>query len=141
LPKIGDVMIDLILDVDRDGDANATEHALEEGEPITDHVNAGSKTINISGEIKDKTGSKRTKLEKYRDDGKLLDFNFTSRLENVLILKFSTKDSSEIKDGYSFNMTLKQVRISKRGGTTKVKAKAKQRTKAKKNAGRVQVKK
>lgn len=141
MPKLGDVVIDLIETVDRDTGAKASEHALEEGEPITDHVEADTKTISISGIIKDKTGSKRTKLEKYEADGKLLTFNFTSRLENVIIDKFSSKTSAEVKDGYEFSMSLKQIKIAKKAGTVKVKAKAKQRTKKKKNAGRVQVKK
>lgn len=141
MPKIGDVVIDLIEDVDRSTGAKASEHALEEGEPVADHVEADTKTISISGIIKDKTGSKRTKLEKYEAEGKLLTFNFTSRLENVIIDKFSSNNSARVKDGYEFSMSLRQIKVAKKGGSVKVQAKAKQRTKKKKNAGRVQVKK
>jgi len=129
-------------EVSRSGDASASDHALEDGEPITDHVKAGTKTIDVSGFIIDKTGSKRAKLEKYRDDGKLLDFNFTSRLQNAIILKFDTTDSAEIKDGYKYTMSLRQIKVAIKAGSVKtVEPKAQQRTKKKKNAGRVQPKK
>lgn len=141
MPKIGNIEIDLIEKVDRGTGAKSSDHALEEGEPVTDHVESETKTISISGTIIDPTGAKRNLLEKYEAEGTLHTFNFTSRLENVIIESFNTTNDSSIKDGYSFTMSLKQIRIATKGKTVKVSGDVKLKTADIKNAGRIQVQK
>jgi hypothetical protein len=121
MPFIGEVDITVIEEVNRTAAAKTTEHALEEGEPVTDHVDPEPIQITISGYIEGNPEQKRLTLEKYRENGELLVFDYTTRLENVVITNFSTT-KREYKDGYTFTMTLKQIRIATRPPAVSVSA-------------------
>src|SRR5690606_824538 len=110
MPYLGDVLIDVIESEDLDESSSTTDHALEDGEQITDHVENDPIVLKISGIIIDPSDEKLLKLRKYRESGEVLSYNYRSRLETVLITSFSSKRDKDIKDGYSFSMTLKQIR-------------------------------
>src|SRR3954470_21546068 len=97
---IGAVEITVIEEVDRSKSVNTTEHALEEGEPVTDHVENKPITVSISGYLEDNSEQKRLALEKYMEEGELLNYDYTTRLANVVITDFSSKKDYTTRDGY-----------------------------------------
>ncbi len=142
MPYIGDVLIEVIEDINFSESSATTDHALEDGEQITDHVEGKPITFSIKGVIKDDTESKVLKLRKYRESGEILNFDYMTQLKNVVITDFGRNYNKDIKDGYSFSMSLKQIKIAKVASVVTVKLPVvKRQTKVVTNAGRKQVKK
>lgn len=141
MPYIGDILIDVITSEDLSETSKTTDHALEDGEQITDHVDNEPIILSITGIILDPNDEKRLKLRKFRQEGKLLSYNYQSRLETVLITSFNSSRDASIKDGYTFSMTLKQVRLVKTADTIRVTVKVKKQVKEVSKIGKKKVKK
>ena len=141
MPYIGDILIDVITSEDLGESSKTTDHALEDGEQITDHVDNDPITLNLTGVMLDPNDEKLLKLRKFRQEGKLLSYNYQSRLETVLITSFNPKKDASIKDGYTFSMTLKQVRLVKAADTIRVTVKVKKQVKEVSKVGKKKVKK
>ena len=141
MPYIGGVLIDVITSESLDESSNTTDHALEDGEQITDHVENSPIILSIEGIIIDPSEEKILKLRKMRQSGALFTYNYQSRLEMVLITSFNSKRNKDIKDGYSFTMSLKQIRLVKAPNTIRVTVKVKKQVKAVTKVGKKKVKK
>ena len=74
MPYLGDVFIDVIEEFSFDESAETTDHALEDGEQITDHIDFKPITMSLKGIIKDEDESKRAKLREYMQKGEVLSF-------------------------------------------------------------------
>lgn len=140
MPYIGDVLIDVIKDESLSESSSTTDHALEDGEQITDHIEHDPITLNLTGLIVDPGDEKLLKLRKYRQDGKILSYNYRTRLETVVITSFDSDKSKDIRDGYVFTMTLKQIRLSKRAEVIRVTKPTEKQVKAVSNEGKKTVK-
>lgn len=104
---------------------NVTEHTVESGIAISDHVKKNAIEISISGEIvgkKVKNGNAVTyqnassvlgKLREMHHKGTVCKYAGRVSLSNCLITDFSVGTSADIWGGYSFSMTLKQIRTAK----------------------------
>lgn len=112
MPYIKDVLIDVIEEVNAPESSTTTDHALEDGEQITDHIKSDPIYLTISGVILDDTEQKVLKLREYREKGELLTFDYMTSLKNVVITSFDRDYSSVVKDGYAFTMTLKQIKTA-----------------------------
>lgn len=141
MPYIKDVLIDVITKVSMPESSTTTDHALEDGEQITDHVKSNPITISITGVILDETEEKVLKLREYRKKGEIIDFDYMTSLKQVVITDFSRDYEAKIKDGYAFSMTLKQIKIGKVAKFVSVSVPVKQQTKEVSNKGRQQTKK
>lgn len=141
MPKIGDVLLDVIKDEDLNESSTTTDHALEDGEQITDHVENDPITLTVTGIVIDRNDTKLLKLRQYRQSGKLLSYNYRSRLETVLITSFNTKKHKDIKDGYDFTMNLKQIKMSKAPNVIRVSVPVKKQVKPITKVGKKTVKK
>lgn len=141
LPMLGDVLIDVVLSEDLAESSSTTDHALEDGEQITDHVNNDPIVLNIEGFIRDSTDQRLLKLRNYREKGKLLSYNYRNRLETVLITSFNSKKDVKVSDGYTFTMTLKQVRLARAPNIVRVSAPVKKQLKTIESVGKKQIKK
>lgn len=137
---LGDVLIDVIESIDYSESSSTTDHALEDGEEMTDHIDNDPITLKIDGIIIDKNDAKKLKLRDYRQKGKILSFNYVSGIKNVVITSFNTNYSKDIKNGYSFSMSLKQIRLVKAPTIVNVNQYVKQQIKVVANAGRQQLK-
>ncbi|MBU5214352.1 phage baseplate protein [Heyndrickxia oleronia] len=140
MPKLGDVLIDSIKSIDLGESSDTTDHALEDGEEISDHIKNDPITLNIEGVMLDKNHAKLNKIRKYRQEGKILSFNYRAKLETVVITSFNPNYDSSIKDGYTFSMSLKQIRLAKKPNTVRVSKKVNKQVKKVTNAGRKQLK-
>lgn len=91
----------------------ASEHSVEVGEDITDHVRPEAEEISISGEIVGrKYKATISKLKAMEKAGELCRYMGQTKLRNCLIQSFQPGFSADIKGGCTFTMTLKKVRIA-----------------------------
>lgn len=150
MPYIKGVLIDVIEDVSMSESSTTTDHALEDGEQITDHVKANPITVTIKGLLLDDNGrgegindseGRVATLRKYREEGEILDYEFMTGLAHCVITDFSRDYSAKIKDGFAFSMTLKQIKTVKVSRYVAVKLPVKRQTKAVSTKGRQQTKK
>lgn len=106
-------------------DTDATEHSVEKGNPLVDHIKPGSPTLSLTGVI---TGTNykaiRTILNKWQDSGRTLRYIGDGIYTSCYIASLSTDKTKDIANGLSFSMDLKKFRIAK-SSYTKKKAKSK----------------
>lgn len=140
MPYINDVYIDVISDVSVKELSSTTDHALEDGEQITDHVKSDPITISLKGVILDDTEQKVLKLREYREKGEIINYDYMTSLKTMVITDFSRDYSSDVKDGYSFSMTLKQIQVAKVANTVNMPASIARQMKNVANKGRQEVK-
>lgn len=140
MPYIKDVLIDVITDVSPSESSTATDHALEDNSQISDHVKNNPTTLSITGVINDDTEQKVLKLREYREKGEIFLFDYMTNYGNVIITDFKRDYSADIKGGYAFTMTLKQIKIAKVAQFVAVQQSTavKQQTKPVTNKGRQQ---
>ena len=141
MPYIKDILIEVITDVSVSESSTTTDHALEDGEQISDHVHSAPLTLSISGTIYGDYEQKALKLREYRENGEVFTFDYMTNYGNVVIIDFKRDYSVNIKDGYAFTMSLKQIKVAKVAKTAVVKAPVKKQTKAVTKKGRQQPKK
>lgn len=143
MPYIKDVLIDVISGVSPTESSTATDHALEDNSQISDHVKNNPTTLSITGVIHDDTEQKVLKLREYREKGEIFTFDYMTNYGSVIITDFKRDYSADIKDGYGFSMTLKQIKIAKVAKFVEVKQSqpVKRQTKPVANKGRQQPKK
>lgn len=141
MPYINGVILDVITDVAVSETSETTDHALEDGEQITDHVKANPITITLKGVILDEAESKVLQLRKYREEGEKIAYDYMSPLQNMVITSFGRDYNAKIKDGYAFTMTLKQIRVVKVAAFVSMPVAIKAQTKPVTKKGRQQTKK
>lgn len=118
---------------------DVTEHTVETGIEVSDHVKRKAVTLSISGEIVGKNASSvLSKLRSIHQGGTVCKYAGRVSLSKCLITEFSIGATHEIWGGYEFSMTLKEVRTAstsykktqkkketKKTGTQQVKAQSK----------------
>lgn len=141
MPYIKDILIEVITDVGVSESSTSTDHALEDGEQISDHVQSDPITLSLSGTLYGDHEQKVLKLREFREKGEIFTFDYMTNYGNVIILDFNRDYTSSVKDGFNFTMTLKQIKLAKVAKTVAVKVPVKRQTKAVTKKGRKQPKK
>lgn len=141
MPYIKDILIDVITDVGASESSTTTDHALEDGEQISDHVHSAPITLSLSGTLYGDHEQKVLKLREFREKGEVFTFDYMTNYGNMVITDFKRDYSAKVKDGFNFTMSLKQITLSKVAKTVVVKAPVKKQTKAVTKKGRQQPKK
>lgn len=139
MPYIKEVLIDVITDVNASESSTTTDHALEDSEQVTDHVKADPITITLKGVILDNTEEKILKLREYREKGIVINYDYMTELKHVVITNFGRDYAANIKNGFAFSLTLKQIQTAKVAKYVPVKLK--KQTKPVTSKGRQQSKK
>lgn len=141
MPYLGGILINTISSEDLNETSTTTDHALEDGEQISDHVENQPISLSLTGMILDPNNEKILKLREFREKGEILSYNYRNRLENVLITSFNSKHDAKTKDGYTFTMTLKQVRLVKAANVIRVTVPVKKQVKDVSKVGKKKTKK
>lgn len=93
--------------------ADVTEHTVEEGIDIADHVKRRATSMSITGEIVGRNASSITnKLKQLCHSGKLCSYSGRSTFTNCLITDFVPSYTYNIWGGCEFSMTLKEIRTA-----------------------------
>lgn len=91
----------------------ASEHPVEEGISLTDHIRRSPLSISLTGEIvgngyEDDIAA----LEQMQKNGKLVEYAGCNLISDVVILSFETEHIGEIRKGCRFTMELSEIRIA-----------------------------
>ena len=133
MAKINNIYV-FVKDENKSFGVQATEHPVESGIDITDHVKRNPITMSISGEIVgDNASSVMSRLKQLHQNGTLCKYVGRTTLSNCIITDFSTSHPHNIWGGCSFSMTLKEIRIA----STSYKKKKKTTTKQVKKKSKV----
>ena len=91
----------------------ATEHTVETGIAISDHVKRNAITLSITGEIVGKNANNvLAQLKKANHGGTVCKYVGRISLSNCLIIDFATTQNQSISGGYAFSMTLREIRTA-----------------------------
>ncbi len=97
-----------------DNSIESTEHPVEKGVGITDHVKENPVMLDISGEIVGTAAEeKKARINALMKKGALITYIGRNTLVNAQIQSFKTSYSSDIWGGFAFDMQIKQVKIAK----------------------------
>lgn len=111
--RIGDIEISVVSTERLNNKVLVTEKPVESGQDIADHIKKLPHTIELVGVVVgDDAGDKLNKLKKLQREGTLVKYTHRNALDNIVIEDISSVHESKIRNGYSFNMRLKHVRIA-----------------------------
>lgn len=133
--NLGSVYIDMVETESVSYSSSATDNALEDNSAISDHVTNNPTTLSISGFILDEDNTKIKQLNKYRTDATIFDWANVEVLRGVVIEDISPEYTAEIKGGYRYSMSLKQVVTVKRSVKAVTSGQVARMTKNKQNLG------
>lgn len=137
--KLGDVELNVVESETPDYSNDITDNPVESGVDVSDHVRPHPPSLSISGTITgDDAGQKVVILRQYSNTGQLLRYVGRNIFENVVIERLSTTHDVEVRHGFKFNITLKQVRIATKEEVQIPVSVAKPAVSPKKNIGKQQ---
>lgn len=112
MAKLGDITIHVEQESYIDS-VNATEYAVESGQPFTDHIEAKPETLSLTAVIVGADASTKVdKLREYMRKGTLLRYVGRSTASNVIILEIGRNYSSDIGNGVAINIVVRKIRIT-----------------------------
>lgn len=113
MAQLGDVYIDVVYSEKPEGSVKSTDHPVESGEPLVDHIEQQPDTLNLTGVITGTDAPARLrKLEQYRKGGEVLTYTHRNGMNNVIIESFNRVHDNTVAGGFTFTMRLKQIRIA-----------------------------
>lgn len=102
-------------DEDVDREYEGTEHPVETGIDITDHIRPQAKVLNLKGEIVGKDAANTlSQIMALAEKGSLISYVGRNTFANCQIRSFKTGHPNTIWGGCSFDMTIKEVRIAQK---------------------------
>ena len=110
--KLGDVEFDVITSESPKDSATVTDKPVESGQDISDHVKQNSSSINIRGQMTEDAADKLQILKRYQKDGELLKYVGRNIYSNMVIEEIDREHGVDNRNGFQFNIKLKQVRIA-----------------------------
>lgn len=91
----------------------ASEHAVEQGVDITDHIKPDPAELSLTGKIVGENASATlSKLYKQMHDGELVNYIGRNIIKNLMIISFNTSHPNTVWGGCDFDMTLKEVKVA-----------------------------
>lgn len=111
--KLGSVEFDVVQEETPERSAEVTEHPVEKGTDVADHVRPKPFQMNITGVVAGPDAPKRLSiLSKYYNTGQILTYIGRNWINDLVIEEFASSHNVEVRDGFVFDITLKQVRIA-----------------------------
>lgn len=90
-----------------------SDHSVEEGMVITDHVQRDPLEIQLSGYLVGSDAETiKTNLEKLQKDGSYVKYIGKEILSKAVITDFDTSRTIEIDGGMEFSMTIREIRVA-----------------------------
>lgn len=147
--KLGDVIMDAVVEESPSFPAEVTNKAIEKGEDISDHMKTKPFTVKLSGSMVDDAPAKLKQIRDYQKNSTLLTYVGRGIYSNVVITGLDTKHSIKNAKGFDYDITLQHVKVVapqtfkvsvKNPKTKKQDKKTASKVKMKTNEGRKQVK-
>jgi len=110
--KLGDVEFDVVEDENPKDSATVTDKPVESGQDVSDHAKLNPSIINIRGQMTEDAAEKLQVLKKYLRERALLKYVGRNAYDNVVIEDLDRVHGVKNRQGFQFNIKLKQVRIA-----------------------------
>lgn len=109
---LGDVFLDVVYDESPERSVKSTDHPIEEGAPVADHIELIPYMLPIVGIVTTDAAAKLSKLTKYMESGELLSYSHRNGVDNVIIDTFNSKHDKTNAGAFSFTIRLKKMRVA-----------------------------
>ncbi len=114
MPMLGDVLIDAAREERVQYRNTVTEHAVEDGQEIADHLRRQPRTLSLSCTIAGTDWETRyERLKELADGQELLTWVGAELWENMVIESFDPARTVQVANGVRFEITLRQVRVAR----------------------------
>lgn len=111
--KLGDVELNIVSSERLRHSAETSDKPVESGQDIVDHTKTNAPMIDIIGAIMGEgAAQKLNQLKKYQREGTLVKYIYRNEYLEMFILDIGTRHEVQIRDGYEFNITLKQIKVA-----------------------------
>ena len=111
--KIGNVVVNVGTEEEVDKSNTITDYPIEDGSVVSDNSERKPILLSISGMIKGVGAFKKLQqLRKYSDDAEIITYLGRNSLNDCLIESITTSHGNNVKGGFTFTATLKQVLIA-----------------------------
>lgn len=111
--KLGDIEFSVVEEEKPRDMVTITDHQVEKGQDVSDHVKQESSIIDIVGVIVgDDATATLSKLQRHQKEGTLSTYIGRNVYNNMAILTMDRNHGKDIANGFAYNIALKQVRIS-----------------------------
>jgi len=110
--RLGDVEFDVVEDENPKDSATVTDKPVESGQDVSDHAKLNPSIINIRGQMTEDAAEKLQVLKKYLRERTLLKYVGRNAYDNVVIEDLDRVHGVKNRQGFQFNIKLKQVRIA-----------------------------
>lgn len=111
--KLGEVILDALVDENVDYDAEVTSKATEKGEDISDHMKAKPFTVSLSGSMIENAEAKKAALIKYQKEGELLTYIGKATLKSVVITSLQIENPVNNFEGFEYSIRLEEVKVAR----------------------------
>lgn len=110
---LGEIEFSVVENENPSDSAEITDKPVEKGQDVADHVKIKPTIFNISGVVVgDDAYQKLQKLTNYHITGQILTYVGRNVYGNIVIEQFDRTHDSNVANGFTFNMKLKQVKIA-----------------------------
>lgn len=142
MPFIGDIYINMIEKDEHSHSVKVTDHPIESGESIADHVQRQPFSMSASGIITGKDANARMqKLKTYMEKGTLVLYRNRISVSGILITDFKPVHDGTDRDGFRFSISFRTVKIAKSSLEKEMKLPKRAKVKKKETKGTKQKKK
>lgn len=91
----------------------SSEHPVEQGVDITDHIKPEPAELSLTGKIVgDNASDTLGKILKLQKDGSPVNYTGRNIFKNMIILNFNTSHPNTVWGGCDFEMTLKEIKVA-----------------------------
>lgn len=113
MAMLGGVYLDVVYSEKPERSVKTTDHPVESGQPLVDHVERQPYVLNLTGLITGSDAAARLKkIENLQDSGTPVTYVHRNGVSNVIIETFNTVHDSSTAGGFSFTMSLKKIRVA-----------------------------
>lgn len=111
--KLGDVELNIVSSERLRHSAETSDKPIESGQDIVDHTKTNAPMIDLVGAVMGGEASRKlNQLKKYQREGTLVKYIYRNEYQEMFILDIGTRHEVQIRDGYEFNITLKQIKVA-----------------------------
>lgn len=134
MARLGSVFLNIVYEDKPNNSAKTTDHPIENGLYVTDHIERKPLSLPITGVIIGSDAqTRKKKLEDYMSKGVRLKYVNRTAHSNLVIEDFTATYDVDVKNGFKFTMSLKQIRVVEKA--EKIKKKKKVTSSGRKQAG------
>lgn len=113
MAKLGSVDIDVVFSDEPKRKATITEHPVEEGSAISDHIRTDPISVSIKGIVTGHNAfTKLKKIEAYWKSGTVLNYIHRTAFKNMVIESFDTAHTVQVGNGFEFTISMREMRIA-----------------------------